>query len=791
MRKYNLLLVLMMIIGTCFSQTDDFYYYKGEKVNLPINNEMFYVVLSDTVDWKPVHLNEEYLLSTYQENTDPSIPEKTYWKIIRVEKKNAKTTSLLSPKALFGHSSKVLFVGPVIGEEYPVAVSEFFYVKLKSENDYTYLNKLARENNCEIMEEVPYMPLWYTLRTSPQTDALTMSNKFYNSGYFENIDPGFMLNFQSNCTNDPDFYRQWGLRNANGIDIKACDAWNVTRGSSTIKVAVVDEGIDSGHRDFANNLLTTSYDAMTNTSPAKLYDDHGTHVAGIIGANQNNEFGSGVAPLTSLMSISHTLTTNPSYSQQMASGISWAWQHGADIINNSWGDQGRELYIYIHSTLLENAIDNAIEQGRNGKGCIVTFASGNIAPTLDYPGNYRSEILCVGSLDSNGKRVPKSAYGSALDVVAPGQDIWSTLPNNSAGYATGTSMACPHVSGVAALILAVNPNLTGAQVRDIIEKTARKVGGYSYTTVSGRPNGTWNNEMGYGLIDAYAAVQAASPNEYGSQRLMPGSKFQFTHPNGKAAGWSVEGASTNITIQPSTGLLTNHDPKFKGSFKVKGVNSSSLYTSTVTISDDFLQGYYEIGGARHTFSEWYPSYPLYAVGLNVNETFSIHITSPLTIDGKSVTMSWKQTEGNLAFTQSGSSISMNPSGRWGRILLEAATSYGTMELLFCINVGAPANLSVAFLPNAIQITESTGTDADPKPFIPLTLSGSDKQTNSLQTIYSYEIVSLTASRSVLSGSLTLRQGEQKEIDLSTVPSGYYILNITDGNIPVYSGKFGK
>lgn len=79
---------------------------------------------------------------------------------------------------------------------------------------------MTKENNCEIIEEVPYMSLWYTLRTSLATDALTMANRFHDSGYFEDIDPGFIFNFQPNCTNDPDFYRQWGLRNTNGIDIQ-------------------------------------------------------------------------------------------------------------------------------------------------------------------------------------------------------------------------------------------------------------------------------------------------------------------------------------------------------------------------------------------------------------------------------------------------------------------------------------------------------------------------------------------------------------------------------------------
>ncbi len=110
-----------------------------------------------------------------------------------------------------------------------------------------------------------------------------------------------------------------------------------------------------------------------------------------------------------------------------------------------------------------------------------------------------------------------SNFGSQLDIVAPGVLNYSTDRSGTVGYTNnnyipnfnGTSSACPHVAGVAALILSVNPCLTGQQVRDIIEQTAQKVGGYSYSTTAGRPNGTWNNQMGYGLVDAHAAVLMA------------------------------------------------------------------------------------------------------------------------------------------------------------------------------------------------------------------------------------------------------------------------------------------
>lgn len=145
---------------------------------------------------------------------------------------------------------------------------------------------------------------------------------------------------------------------------------------------------------------------------------------------------------------------------------------------------------------------------------VVVFATGNDNGSINYPANSDENILAVGAIGNNGRRANFSNYGTKLDVVAPGVNITTTnvLGSSIPMYVSdfgGTSAACPHVAGVAALILSVNPDLTSVGVIDIIEKTARKVGGYSYSKVSGRPNGTWNNEMGYGLVDAYAAVQEA------------------------------------------------------------------------------------------------------------------------------------------------------------------------------------------------------------------------------------------------------------------------------------------
>jgi subtilisin family serine protease len=224
---------------------------------------------------------------------------------------------------------------------------------------------------------------------------------------------------------------------------------------------------------------------------------------------------------------------------QIADGLHYAWNTaGADILSNSWGGGSPAVVI-------NTEIQDALSYGRNGKGCVIVFASGNDNSSVSYPANSNSNIIAVGAISPCYERkspiscdteIWGSNYGQELDVVAPGILISTTDIQGTNGYNpnvpihplsggtkltndysnqdytvwfNGTSAACPHVAGVAALVLSVNSSLTQAQVQQIIESTAQKVGGYNYQTTSGHPNGAWNNEMVYGLVDAYAAVQAA------------------------------------------------------------------------------------------------------------------------------------------------------------------------------------------------------------------------------------------------------------------------------------------
>lgn len=518
--------------------SDYYYYYNGKKVALTSIKNMFYVSSQDSTLLRNIDSSSNGINLC----TDAAIEIhknelSSFWSIIKVEDNSSLLSTPSKVKAIKSAiNNDEIFVAPVFGnEDTPLATSEYFYVKIKNVADDADLKKVAEENEVEIVETVPYMDGWYVLKAPTSSNGLQMSNIFFETGLFADVDPAFIFNFQSStCTSEPNESNQWGLSKMN-----MCEAWNITKGSSNIVVAVLDQGIDKSHKEFANNYSSLSYDIHNQSSPSVVHGNHGTHVGGIIGANHNGMQIAGIAPQATLLSISHKLIISQTISKELASGIGYAREKGASIINNSWGDQGGQYYENMHSAILEDAINTAIKTGRNGKGMVVVFASGNKnKTTADYPGNCNPDILVVGSVNNSGKRSSFSSYGNSLDILAPGESILSTLPNNTTGYMNGTSMAAPHVSGVAALILSINPNLTGKQVVNIIEKSAYKLPSYAYTSTSGRVNGTWNNETGYGSCDAYTALQMAKETVTFSNTSISSDKMVY--------GWNIN--SNNISV---------------------------------------------------------------------------------------------------------------------------------------------------------------------------------------------------------------------------------------------------
>jgi subtilisin family serine protease len=445
-----------------------------------------------------------------------------------------------------------------------LGISNEFYIKIKNEADIDLLKSLANKYKLDIMERNIYMPLWFTLSCTYESslNVLDAANIFFESNQFECSEPEFVFKVDLHSA-DPFFCNQWGLKNTGqyggtpGVDINIENAWTLTTGSPNIRVAVFDTGFDLNHPDLTDNADHVNWHNVSNPSGRfRTYDYHGTTCAGIIGAKKDNSIGvCGVAPNTKLVSISQAYNATP---EMIAEGFNWARTNGVDIISCSWG-------MPQNSTIVNEAIQSALTFGRDGKGCVVVFSVGNNdADAITYPANSNPLILAVGAISPCGDRKTKTScdsmvkwgsnWGLQLDIVAPGTLISTTdavydysQPSDvlvesvgfnyenqwpyysyggtkvnfndysDCGYSKrffGTSAACPFVAGVAALLLSKEPNLTVQQVNNAIESTATKLNGSYYELTTGRNNGPWGQFTGYGLVNAYAALQSVCNKRY-------------------------------------------------------------------------------------------------------------------------------------------------------------------------------------------------------------------------------------------------------------------------------------
>ncbi|HBI04432.1 MAG TPA: peptidase S8 [Paenibacillaceae bacterium] len=263
-------------------------------------------------------------------------------------------------------------------------------------------------------------------------------------------------------------------------------AWDISKGKETIKVAVIDTGVELNHPEFKGK-LTSGYNVLSGSSNANDDNGHGTHVTGIIAAHINNKEGiAGMTWYNPVIPIKGIGADGSGSSFDIAKGIKWATDHGAKVINLSVGN-------YNPSEVLHDAIKYAYT-----KDVVMIAATGNDDTSQpSYPASY-PEVIGVSAVDGNKKRASFSNYGSSVDVVAPGVDIPSTYTNQEYAQLSGTSMACPHVTGLATLIRSVNPSLKNEQVMSIIKYSSQDLG------TAGR-----DDYYGYGLINVSKALELA------------------------------------------------------------------------------------------------------------------------------------------------------------------------------------------------------------------------------------------------------------------------------------------
>jgi flagellar hook assembly protein FlgD len=315
------------------------------------------------------------------------------------------------------------------------------------------------------------------VQVSPLTEDLkALAVKLAKNELIQFIEPNTVVK-QKFIPTDKSFKKQWYLN-----QISAPKAWDTTRGSSNITVAVIDGGVQKDHPDLAGKIVKP-YNAVTGGTIYKL-DDHGTHVAGIIAASVNGKGIAGVAPNVKIMPI-NAFTSNGAAAYDVVHAIYYAVRNGANIINLSLGG-------YKYSYSMDEAIGYAFTQGT-----VIIAAAGNSDTYYNtYPAAYDG-AFGVSATNSNDKITQFSNYGNYIDFAAPGEDIYSTVAGSGYDYMDGTSMASPVVSGVAALILSKNPLLSPNEVKAILANSAIDLG-----------NGGWDYFYGYGRVNAYRALQA-------------------------------------------------------------------------------------------------------------------------------------------------------------------------------------------------------------------------------------------------------------------------------------------
>ncbi len=370
---------------------------------------------------------------------------------------------------------------------------------------------------------------WYKVTIPEDVDIYTFIEEYKNNEEIEFIEPNYI--YKVTVVPNDNYYNSWNTWGQSYQDswglhkIYAQEAWDIETGSDEIIVAVVDTGLDYNHQDIISNIWVNEdeipgnyidddgngyVDDVQGWNFIKCSDDikdghgHGTHLAGIIAATTNNSIGiSGVSWNSKIMALKSLNDDGYGITADLAEGIRYAVDNGARVINMSWGGA-------FISKLITEALDYAY-----AKGCVLVVAAGNFnSDAVEFfPANYKKAIT-VSAIDPNDQKAVFSNYGDVIDVSAPGVDVLSLRAEGTDMYkdnihivnsyyyrASGTSMAAPYVTGLAALILSNHPDFSNEEVSLAIIYSTDDLG------IAGK-----DNDFGEGRINIYRALEIAEGN---------------------------------------------------------------------------------------------------------------------------------------------------------------------------------------------------------------------------------------------------------------------------------------
>lgn len=451
-------------------------------------------------------------------------------------------------RALLKREPMVWFAGRALVDpvsQAPVLYTENLFIKFADDAQRSAIEQVFQQFKLTPRVEVSYARNAFFV-TPPEgvgREVFELAERLLELDVVELCHPELIRRARNRVAFDPQWHLKPTVINGQRIEAHAHveEAWVLSQGEGVI-VAIIDDGVDIDHEEFrgAGKIVAPrDVSRKVNDPRPGNNDDHGTPCAGV--AVANGQFGaSGVAPKARLMPIRLVSGLG---SQHEADAFVWAAQQGADVISCSWGpadgrwwDPSDPLHNAVvplpDSTRL--AIDYAVRQGRNGKGCVICFAAGNGNESVDNDGYASYEkVIAVAACNDRGTRAAYSDYGQAIWCAFPSSHgmpsltpgIWTTdrsgklgrnpghpMRGDEAGHYTndfgGTSSAAPGVAGVAALILARNPELRWDEVRAIIKDTCDRIDpeGGQYDANGHSPY------YGYGRVNARRAVERARPS---------------------------------------------------------------------------------------------------------------------------------------------------------------------------------------------------------------------------------------------------------------------------------------
>ncbi len=518
-------IIFMFLLFFNANAQQAYYYYHGDKISLSVDSLVRFVATDpDMGEEKKMQLFSKLEAHALKHELFSSC----YVFIVDPAKEDA------FDREIDRHDDLILFQTPGYKMRDSVLLfpSRSITIKLKDENNLIQLFDSLQIGYKTISKDT-YINNRYQVELY-QDDAIDVTARLFETGLFVYATPSFISRYTTTGYFDnPNFFQQWSVLN-DSINMNLLSAWNISTGSNRIKTALIDDGVDLTHPDLSSNLLPgfcTIPDPYEPCNGSFKYpvEYHGTLCAGVIAAANNTMGMVGVAHTAKLIPVKTTYDF-PVGREKTRNDYMYYSQGGGYIVSDYLEDAFRRacyesnadvisfsLDYQSLSDALEDVITDVCCNGRDGKGLTVVVNTG------DYNAYNNSSsmsaiakhpyVISVGAISNTGTRMSypefdESCYGDSLDVVAPGKNIPTTNIYDSYTNYSGTSAAAPHVAGLAALILSVNPCLTREEVKYIIESTCTKVRSdiYDYDSNPEHPNGTWNIEVGYGLVNAGAAL---------------------------------------------------------------------------------------------------------------------------------------------------------------------------------------------------------------------------------------------------------------------------------------------